>query len=173
MPVAESTLCRCGCGEAVAPSARFVQGHNFRVTTSPEERFWTKVIERGPMDCWEWQAGKIRGYGQFSPTRPAVPDGQPRPSGSVAAHRFAYELLVEPIPEGLTLDHLCRNPACVNPGHLEPVTIGVNTLRGEGPAARNARKTHCKRGHPLSGGNIWVYATPTGTQRICKTCRRR
>jgi hypothetical protein len=79
------------------------------------------------------------------------------------AHRLAYELEVGPIPEGLVLDHLCSNPACVNPAHLEPVTQKENVRRGA-----NARKTHCKHGHELSGAN--VYWSRQGW-RSCQTCK--
>lgn len=66
----------------------------------------------------------------------------------VAAHRASYELFVGPIPDGLTIDHLCRTTLCVNPLHLEPVTMRENVLRGTSFAAQNAKKTHCLRGHP-------------------------
>jgi hypothetical protein len=87
----------------------------------------------------------------------------------VCAHRFAYELFVDEIPDGLTLDHLCRNPRCVNPGHLEPVTQRENTLRGISPVAVNAAKTHCKHGHLLDEAN--TYMTNAGS-RQCRTCNR-
>lgn len=103
-----------------------------RTRRSAEERFWEKVdTSAGPLGCWPWTASGSRdGYGQFSA------DGR-----GVRAHRFAYELLVGPIPEGLQLDHLCRNPGCVNPAHLEPVTGWENTMRGNTPAAINAATT--------------------------------
>ena len=121
-----------------------------------EERFWRKV-RKDPNGCWEWQGAKGQGYGNFY-----LHGKFPR------AHRYAYELLVGPIPDGLTLDHLCRNRACVNPDHLEPVTQKVNTLRGEGLAAQNARKTHCPEGHPLNGDNL--YQQPGNGYRRCREC---
>lgn len=121
------------------------------------DRFWSRVEKSD--GCWNWLAATTRkGYGQVS-----VQGVHKR------AHRVAYELLVGPIPEGLTLDHTCRNPRCVNPAHLEPVTSRENVLRGEGISARNARKTRCKRGHPLSGENL--YTTPSG-QRRCQECAK-
>lgn len=121
------------------------------------ERFWSKVDASG--DCWEWTGCVLQnGYGQFSD------EGR-----RVFAHRFVWELLVGPIPEGLTIDHLCRNKICVNPDHLEPTSMRVNVLRGEGPTARNARKTICKRGHALRGSNLYVPASGT---RQCRACRR-
>jgi hypothetical protein len=109
--------------------------------------------------CWVWKGTILRGgYGQIKV------NGKKH-----LAHRFFYELLIGPIPNGLTLDHLCRVRACVRPGHLEPVTSRENTLRGTNPPAQNARKTHCKRGHPLSGSNL--YVRPRGG-RICRACSR-
>lgn len=79
------------------------------------------------------------------------------------AHRWAYERDRGPIPDGLELDHLCRNPICVNPAHLEPVTSRENNLRGLSPAAIHARKTHCPQGHAYSGVN-------KRGERVCRTC---
>lgn len=115
-----------------------------------------EFIEEPEMHCWLWQRSKLTaGYGQVG--------------RGIPAHRVVYEELVGPIPEGLQLDHLCRVRACVNPGHLEPVTRRENLLRGESPAAKHARKTHCPKGHPFEGENL--YVDPRG-QRGCKTCRR-
>lgn len=120
------------------------------------ERFWEKVqITEG---CWLWLAGtSTDNYGVFTLRRHV----------QVRAHRFSYEQLVGEIPEGLHLDHLCRNRACVNPAHLEPVTSRVNTLRGVGPSARNAAKTHCDSGHPLDEDNTYHHEG----RRRCRACR--
>jgi hypothetical protein len=97
--------------------------------------------------------------------------GQPnRYAGRVRqAHRFAWELLRGAIPDGLTLDHLCRNRRCVNPDHLEPVTAVENTMRGQAPHAINARKTHCLRGHAFDEENTYVRSDGA---RICRACVR-
>jgi hypothetical protein len=84
-------------------------------------------------------------------------------------HRLTYEALVGEIPEGLVIDHLCRVRECVNPDHLEVVPSRVNTLRGDGPTARNARKTHCVRGHEFTPEN--TRPRPEGGRR-CRECRR-
>lgn len=125
-----------------------------------EERFWSKVdLTEGMAACWEWTGSRFAsGYGQSSAL-----------GSSHKAHRVAYELVVGPIPDGLTLDHLCRNRGCVNPSHLEPVSIRTNILRGAGPPALNAAKTECRHGHPLSPGN--TYLNPRG-ERQCRSCNR-
>ncbi len=121
-------------------------------------RFWSKVTLAGPDECWPWlSTHNHKGYGQF------MVDGKVK-----MAHRLAYEDRIGPIPPGLTLDHLCRNRACCNPAHLEPVSNRENILRGNGATARNARKTHCKNGHEFTPDNI--YRSSTG--RECRTCRR-
>jgi hypothetical protein len=120
-----------------------------------EARFWAKVEKTDT--CWVWSAAKISGYGAFKL------DGR-----AIRAHRFAYELLVGPVPEGLPLDHLCRNRACVNPAHLEPVTHRVNILRGEGACAVKARQTHCIHGHEFTLENTYLKSG----KRQCRTCRR-
>jgi hypothetical protein len=123
-------------------------------------RFWSYIGDHSSsVACWPWLGWKSKGYGGFW-----------NHNRSVRAHRFSYELLREPIPEGLTLDHLCRNRACVNPAHLEPVTHRVNVLRGIGLSAQNARKRTCKYGHPFDGHNVSVAADG---ERTCVMCRRR
>lgn len=108
--------------------------------------------------CWIWQGRLSRlGYGQV------WADGRNR-----EAHIVVYELLVGPVPVGLELDHLCRKRACVRPDHLEPVTHRENTLRGDGPTARNARKTECDHGHPFDEHNtVWL----SDGRRDCRACR--
>lgn len=124
-----------------------------------EERFWSKVDRRADDECWLWTGGLSSGYGRFN-------SGPNKRSG--LAHRFAYELTVGPIPAGLTIDHLCRNRACVNSRHLEPVTGVENTMRGFSPHAKCARKTHCIRNHEFSAEN--TYPRPRG--RECRICRK-
>lgn len=112
------------------------------------------------MYCWEWLGAKSKlGYGTIS-----KPGG-----GTVGAHRWTCELFKGKIPDGYHVDHLCRNPSCVNPQHLEPVTPTENKLRGVSPHAKNARKTHCPKGHEYSEEN--TYISPKVGHRQCKTCR--
>lgn len=106
-----------------------------------------RFMENG---CVEFTGHKSRGYGKAW-------DG----TANRFTHRLVYEMLVGPVPAGLELDHLCRNRACCNPSHLEPVTHQENTRRSEGPTAVNARKTRCKNGHPLI----------EGSRDRCKVCR--
>ena len=107
--------------------------------------------------CWVW-VGSVdpAGYGKVYIGERAT---------MRYAHRVSYELFVGEIPPGLTVDHLCRNRSCVNPEHLEVVTLRENVLRGEGAGAINARKTHCKCGEPLS-------TLPRGV-RYCRPCDRK
>lgn len=84
------------------------------------------------------------------------------------AHRVIYERQYGPLPAELVIDHLCRNPSCVNTAHMEPVTRRENTLRGNGPAAQNAAKTMCKRGHDFTPGNTYLH----GGSRRCRACNR-
>lgn len=107
--------------------------------------------------CWTWTRGtNDYGYGQLSVR-----------AKTKIAHRVSYEFLVQEIPTGLFVDHLCRNRACINPNHMELVTNRENVLRGVGPTARNAKVTHCKNGHALTPDNVMQSSR---NYRPCKTC---
>lgn len=117
------------------------------------QRFWPKVDMSG--DCWLW-TGPLRptGYATFYP-------GGGRHVAKIYVHRFAYEAVRGPIPDGLEVDHLCAVRHCVNPTHLEAVTRRVNLDR------RNARKTHCIHGHRYDEENTYR----SGPHRHCRACR--
>lgn len=118
------------------------------------ERFWRKVSVNPVTGCWEWTASKSSsGYGRF------LFHGR-----LWQAHRIAFEVLCWPVPLALDIDHLCRNRACCNPSHLEPVTRKENIRRGVSPCAANAKKTCCSNGHPYA-------ETTTNGWRFCGICK--
>lgn len=126
---------------------------------TPEERFFAFVAEVG--DCWVWRGTtQIGGYGTF-----AISHRQ-----GVLAHRWAYEFMVAEIPDGLVIDHLCSNPPCVNPWHLEPVTQRENLHRSNNSVGVRSRKTCCLRGHLFDEAN--TYITPKDGRRQCRACMR-
>lgn len=128
-----------------------------RQTRPAADRFWGKVDASG--DCWTWTASQAGGgYGWFASAK----------GRSTPAHRWSYEHLVGPVPDGLDLDHLCRNRACVRPDHLEPVTRRTNLLRGNTLPAKNAGKTHCSKGHEFIEENTYVDRLG---KRHCRACR--
>lgn len=116
------------------------------------DRFWAKVDKQDD-GCWLWTAGGNGRYGRFY-------------FGGVNtyAHRVSYELCVGPIPDGLVIDHLCRNTMCVRPDHLEAVTQKENLRRGETIPAANSKKTTCPQGHEYD------YIHPKTGGRRCRTC---
>ena len=134
----------------------------------PEERFWEKVNKSGLAPayrpdlgpCWIWTASvNAKGYGIMGAK-----------NGSTLAHVISYNIHLGNVPGGMQIDHLCRIRNCVNPNHMEVVTPRVNVNRGYGPTAIHARKTHCPKGHPYSGENL--YLTPGGRSRHCRECVR-
>jgi hypothetical protein len=174
MPKAKSTCSIDGCERGGRVIRGWCEMHYRRwrshgdpnhpsVSAPIAERFWQLASVTDRMfdgePCWAW--GNVPGTNGY---------GRTQVNGKRwLAHRVAYDLLVGPIPKGLTIDHLCRNTWCVNPAHLEAVTLRVNNLRGGNAAAVNARKTHCKRGHPFDKENTHIAV---GGGRVCRTCRR-
>ena len=126
---------------------------------SLHERFESKFMPEPNSGCWLWlDFLNSDGYGQMRVYE-----------RTIRAHRISYQLYIGEIPSGLEIDHLCRVRCCVNPDHLEVVTHQENIRRGNG--GRNCReKTHCPKGHPYSGANL--YTNPHSGSRACRTCGR-
>lgn len=137
-----------------------------RRVRSPEDRFWEKVVA-GPNNCWVWVGGQTqteaygggKTYGQFYPGRGG--------STKVHAHIWAYEQVQGPVPEGLELDHRCRNPRCVNPDHLEAVTHAENMRRAM-QARREGRGNLCANGHSAAEFGAVDYRGGW----VCRECAR-
>lgn len=131
------------------------RGDPLAVSRSEADRFWEKVNKTEA--CWLWTGSLAGGYGRFWAN-----------GHMISAHRWAYEAANGPIPDGLELDHLCRTLVCVQASHLEAVTHRENVLRGVGPAAVHARKTHCIHGHEYTPENTYKRK---GGWRSCRACR--
>lgn len=107
--------------------------------------------------CWLWMGSKYsNGYGKIGRVGHMV-------------HRIAYELIKGEVPKDMCLDHLCRQRNCINPDHLEVVTLVENVMRGESQHAINSRKTHCEKGHKFTEEN--TYRRKDRQTRECRTCR--
>jgi hypothetical protein len=128
------------------------------------ESFWSKVSLESNTGCWVWNASTtVTGYGNY---------WDRKLKKLQLAHRYAYRVLVGTIPEGMTVDHLCKTRRCVNPEHFEIVSRGENTIRGGGThkaAKLRSQKQRCKHGHPFDEDN--TYVNPQG-KRECRTCNR-
>jgi hypothetical protein len=127
--------------------------HADGITTKQELRFWSKVALADPMDCWLWTGYRNpQGYGRVRLNY-----------RTVLAPRVAYALVYGSVPEGMTVDHLCFNPPCVSPLHLQLLTLEENSGRRRVP-------THCPQGHPYDEEN--TYIDPNANTRSCRVCRR-
>jgi len=122
------------------------------------DRLMMRTIKNSESGCWVWTGSlRCQGYGRISHNKQVW-----------LVHRLAYTIFKGSIPDGLQIDHLCRNRACWNPEHLEVVTVRQNVLRGAGLPAENARKTHCPQGHEYTDRN--TYIGPSG-KRACRKCQ--
>lgn len=110
---------------------------------------------RGPCILWEG-ATQSKGYGSETDHR----------GGTRLVHRRVWEEACGPIPDGMTIDHLCTQKTCINPDHMEVVTRAENSRR------KNERQTHCKRGHALSGDNVRLTPRGDRVHRVCRECAR-
>lgn len=150
----------------IAPRVDILADKSPEYIARADARFRAKVAlgstEYEGTRCIVWIGAKNRGYGQLGFGKSAV----------VPAHRYIYERLVGPIPEGLTIDHLCFNPACVNTNHLEPTTQAINAQRSQAVNNPNREKTHCPYSHPYDEANTYRFG-PGRRWRLCRICADR
>lgn len=171
--------CRCDCGRLSVVRAADLKNGNTKSCGCRKyrgsarglggtllQRYWQSITFQTD-GCWQWSGCIGRnGYGKLG-----------HRGRTLLAHRLSYRIHVGSIPDGLELDHLCRNRWCVNPDHLEAVTHSVNVQRGNGPESarrRSANATHCRNGHQITADSFFVLARtragrPT-TERVCKAC---
>lgn len=145
-----------------------MRGAEVKIARDPVERFWEKVNKTG--DCWVWTAATSgpRDYQYGTMVVGSRTDGTRH---YIKAHVYAYELLVGVVPQGMIVHHKCENTRCVRPDHLEAIDQKTHILeRHNGVTAQNARKTHCPKGHPFVGDNL--YIEEQGGGRRCRICRR-
>lgn len=163
IPHKQTLTSRCGFDGVLFRDPSHRASHQSARRAAREAQFWSHV-DRGSGECWEWTGYcDPNGYGKTHYLRDQGAGGY--------AHRVAFIYVKGPIGAGLTLDHLCRNPSCVNPDHLEAVTLRENVLRSPLTVAGiNARKTHCIRGHEFSPENTALHSRGRG--RRCRTCTR-
>lgn len=122
--------------------------------------FWDRVDKKSENPCWVWTRPKTDlGYGVYF-----------NKAKRFLAHRYSFELKNGKIPRGLVLDHLCRNPACIRPDHLEAVTQKENVLRSQGTGAKFARRKRCLKGHPFTEENTFIRTD--GGARKCRKCMK-
>lgn len=166
-----SGLCMCGCGRRTplarqtAPGrglikgkpVRYIEGHSSR-KQGPEYLEEDRGYET---PCWVWTRALSKGYGQ------KWVDGR-----TVKAHTWSYERAYGPVPDGLVLDHLCRQRDCVNPDHLEPVTQGENMRRAMTPTMIAFRTGICVRGHPYTPESAYYRADGSKQCRVCERIAR-
>lgn len=128
-----------------------------------EERFWDNIELIPFHSCWEWTGTKANGYGIICSHK-----------NNKYAHRISYEIHYGEIPEGLVIDHICRNRTCVNPKHIRAVTQRINATENTtgGITETNKNKTHCKWGHEFSLENTIFSFRETRKGRTCRECTR-
>ena len=155
----------CGCQTALRSAARCFACHaafrRNKSASTARDRFFQKVAMGSPNECWVWTGTAPNGYGQMSLS------SNTGNSSPVLVHRFSYEIHVRPLNEGEVIDHLCRNTRCVNPDHLEAVSMAENTRRGllhDVLRKKSVAILFCKRGHKY----VWVG----GKKQSCADCQR-